>query len=89
MEYKQFLTTQELADILGISRIAVFKKIKNGQIKAKKIGRNYLIEKKDITSLKNKEVHKGYEKDIEEEIKKGVTKVIEEYSETLKKLGSE
>lgn len=48
MEQKDFFTTGELAKLLGISRVAVFKRIKNGSIKAKKIGRNFVILKKDI-----------------------------------------
>lgn len=51
MESKDFYTTKELAGILGISRVAVFKKIKNGTIKAKKIGRNFAIFKKDNGGL--------------------------------------
>ena len=47
MDLKDFYTTKELAEILGISRVAVFKKIKNGTIKAQKIGRNFVIFKKD------------------------------------------
>ena len=48
MKTDRFLSTSELADILGISRIAVFKKIKSGQIKAQKVGRNYVIDRKDL-----------------------------------------
>lgn len=51
MELKDFYTTKELAKILGISRVAVFKKIKNGTIKAQKIGRNFVIFKKDNGGL--------------------------------------
>lgn len=51
MEEKDFYTTKELAAILGISRVAVFKKIKNGTIKAQKIGRNFVISKKDNGGL--------------------------------------
>ncbi|MBN2197695.1 helix-turn-helix domain-containing protein [Candidatus Wolfebacteria bacterium] len=51
MELKDFYTTAELAKVLGISRVAVFKKIKNGLIKAQKIGRNFVIFKKDIGGL--------------------------------------
>lgn len=45
---KDFYTTGELAVYLEISRIAVFKRIKTGSIKAQKIGRNFVIFKKDI-----------------------------------------
>jgi excisionase family DNA binding protein len=51
MEHKDFYTTAELAKILRISRIAVFKKIKSGIIKAQKIGRNFVIFKKDIDGI--------------------------------------
>ncbi len=40
---KEYLSTSELAKLLGVSRIAVFKKIKSGKIKAFKIGRNYVV----------------------------------------------
>ncbi len=53
MNQKDFYTTAELAKILGISRVAVFKKIKNGTIKAQKIGRNFVVFKKDIGDLEN------------------------------------
>ncbi len=51
MDTKDFYTTAELAKILGISRVAVFKKIKNGTLLARKIGRNFVIFKKDIGGL--------------------------------------
>lgn len=42
-----YRSVRELAQELGISRIAVFKKIQKGQIKALKVGRSYLIPKDD------------------------------------------
>lgn len=39
----QYISTAELAKLLHVSRIAVFKKIQSGKIKAFKIGRNYVI----------------------------------------------
>ncbi len=44
---KEFVSTGELAKMLGISRIAVFKKIKKGEIKAVKVGRNFVIKRED------------------------------------------
>ena len=46
---KEFFTTTQLAKILGISRIAVFKRIKAGKIDAIKDGRDFLI---PINSIK-------------------------------------
>lgn len=51
MESKEFYTTKELAELLGISRIAVFNRIKKGNIKAQKMGRNFIIFKKDIGDM--------------------------------------
>jgi excisionase family DNA binding protein len=45
---KDFYTTNELAKLLKISRISVFKRIGRGNIKAQKFGRNFIIFKKDI-----------------------------------------
>ena len=36
-------TVKEIADLLGISRVAVFNKIKNKQIKAKMMGKTRVI----------------------------------------------
>jgi type I restriction enzyme M protein len=55
MGYKNYLTTNELAKILGISRQAIFKKIKNKEILAISKGRDYLIPKDRLPEeIKNK-----------------------------------
>ncbi|MFH1710175.1 MAG: helix-turn-helix domain-containing protein [bacterium] len=82
---KEYLTIAELAKILGISRIAVFKKVKKGQIKAEKIGRNYAILKTAMSDILGKELGKS----DKEEIDKAVHKTVQEYGETLKLLGKE
>lgn len=51
MKSKNFYTTTELAKILKISRIAVFNKIKRGEIKAQKMGRNFVIFKRDLENI--------------------------------------
>ena len=48
---EDYISVAELAQQLGISRIAVFKKIKKGQIKAIKIGRSYAINKAELRSF--------------------------------------
>jgi len=82
---KNYYSTIELAKLLGISRQAVLKKIKNGQIKAEKIGRNYFIPGKDFKDS----VREDLTDKIKEEIGRGVAKVIKEYGDTLKMLGNE
>lgn len=51
---KDFYTTNELADLLQISRISVFYRLRNGSIKGCKMGRNFVIFKKDIDVKKIK-----------------------------------
>ncbi len=82
---KDFLSTIEVAKLLGISRIAVFKKIKSGEIRAQKIGRNFVIAKKDLPFLSGKELSESEKLGINET----VSRVVSEYGETLKLLGKE
>lgn len=80
---KEYITIPELAKILGISRIAVFKKVKQGEIKAAKIGRNYAISKGVLEGLLGKTLNEEDKKRIDSAVKKTVA----EYGETLKLLG--
>ncbi|MBM3255889.1 MAG: helix-turn-helix domain-containing protein [Candidatus Moranbacteria bacterium] len=82
---KKHFTTAEMAKILGISRIAVFKKIKSGKLKAEKIGRIYAIERKNLPDIFKKEPSEKEKKEIE----KSVRKTVKEYKETLILLGKE
>lgn len=45
---KDFYTTAELAEILGISRISVFKRVRRGSIRGQKVGHSFIIFKKDL-----------------------------------------
>lgn len=45
---KNFYTVSELAKLLGISRISVFKRVRQGSINGQKLGRNFIILKKDV-----------------------------------------
>ncbi len=84
MKDKKFLSTTELAKILGISRIAVYKRIKTGKIKARKVGHDFIIDKKYLGDI----LEKGLKREEKLEIEKAIKKIIEEYSETLKLLGA-
>ena len=54
MQKEKYLTIPQVAKLLGISRIAVYKKVKNGQIKAEKIGRNYAIPREIVRIAQRK-----------------------------------
>lgn len=82
---KSLISTSQLAEILGISRVAVFKKIKAGVIPAEKIGRNYVIRRADIPEAVKGVLTRQKRGDIEAAVKKAT----EEYGETLRLLGKE
>mgnify|MGYP001561351017 CR=1 FL=1 len=84
-----FISVAELAKMLGISRIAVFNKIKKGQIPAEKIGRSYAISMEHVNEIISGSNLNVLTEDKKEEIKKAVEKVVKEYGETLKLLGKE
>ena len=85
MEKKRLFSTMEIAKILGISRIAVFKKIKSGEIKATKVGRNYAISDEILTQVLGKKITSKQKREIE----KAVHKTVKEYGDVLKRLGKE
>lgn len=80
-----YLTVTQLAEILGMSRIAVHKKIKKGEIEAKKIGNFYVIPKSYISEVFGKTLSAHWKKIIE----KAVHKAVKDYGEVLLKLGNE
>ena len=85
MDNRGFISTAELAEILGISRVAVHKRIKKGEIRATKVGRNYIIDKKDLPEIFGETLKDKDKKIIEQAVKK----TVKEYGETLQLLGSE
>jgi len=82
---KQYYSVKELADLLGTSRVTIFKKIKSGQIKGERVGRNYIINREDIKDFLTTKLTAKVKKEIEN----GVIEVIKQYGEVLKKLGRE
>jgi len=51
MKGEKYLTIPQLAKILGLTRIAVYKKVKKGQIKSIRIGKNFAIPIKEVDKL--------------------------------------
>lgn len=82
---KKYISATEAAKILGISRTAVFNKIQNGDIKADKVGRNYIIAHDELNKILGLELTDEKKKEIEE----SVEKTIKEYGEALRLLGKE
>ncbi len=81
---KPYFTTTEAAKILGISRIAIFKRIKKGQLAAERYGRNYLIKKETIEALGG-----ALTDQRKKEITENIECIFKEYGEALRLLGKE
>lgn len=84
---KEYYTTVEVAKILGVSRVAILKRIKAGKLYATKIGRNYAIPADKII-FPAKGSHKNAELTLDEKtfLDRAVRKTINQYGETLKLL---
>jgi len=82
---KEYLSVSQFAKILGVSRIAIYKKIKKGQIEAIRIGRSFVIPRKYLTDITGKTLSEKNKKIIDE----AVRKIFKEYGEVLKLLGRE
>jgi len=85
VEDKAYITIPQLARILGLSRIAVYKKVKKGEIRAVRIGRNYAIPKNKMAGI----LGKTLTEDDKREIDRAVKKTVREYGEVLRLLGNE
>lgn len=85
MKNKNLVSTTELAKMLGISRIAVFKRIKSGKLRANKIGRSFYIARKDLPEVLGIAVGDKEKKNINE----AVAKAVKQYGETFRLLGRE
>lgn len=81
MSNKKHVTITELAKIMNLSRVQVFRKIKSGEIPAEKVGNIYIIPA-EYASLYTGEMTARDEKMIA----KGVDRVVSQYGEVLKKL---
>ncbi len=81
----EYISIAEFAKILGVSRIAIYQKIKRGQIKAIRIGRSYAIPRKYVTDITGKTLSE----EDKELIDRAVKKTFQEYGELLKLLGRE
>jgi len=81
----KYITIPKLAEILGISRIAVYKRVRRGEIPAIMVGRTYIITDRTVNQILGKKLSPKGKKRIE----LAVQKTVREYGEVLKKLGRE
>lgn len=85
MKKQEYLTIPQMAKMLGISRIAVYRKVKKGQIKAERIGRSFAIRRDTIEARRDKALIVRDKRRIDA----AVRKAFKEYGETFRLLGRE
>lgn len=85
MAKQKFITIPQLAKLLGLSRIEVYRKVRKGQIPAIRIGRNYAISDRDVAHILGKKMSSKDKSQISAAIKKAV----KDYGEVLKRLSRE
>jgi excisionase family DNA binding protein len=49
----------EVADLLRVSRMTVYRLIKDGQLKAMRVGRNYRLREDDVDEYLSKRYHEA------------------------------
>jgi len=89
LKEREYITIPQLAKLLGISRIAVYKKVKKGHIQATRIGRNYAIAtdyiRKNITDIKTALLE---EEDLSS-VERIMLQAMHEYGSVFKGLGKD
>ena len=85
MKRRGYITIPQLAKMLGVSRIAVYKRVKKGQIKAERVGRSFAIARRDVAGILGRALGKKGQRQIDRAVKKTVA----EYGEALRLLGNE
>lgn len=79
------ITIPQLAQMLGISRIAVYRKVKAGQIPATKIGRTYVIADRTVNEVLQK-VMRPRDK---QRVDRAIRRAVRDYGDVLKRLARE
>ena len=82
---EKYITIPQLAKLMGLSRIEVYRKVRKGQIKAEKIGKMYVITDSEVAHILGEKISPKEKSQIE----KAVKKTVKDYGEVLRKLGKE
>jgi len=89
MDKREYLSIAQLAKMLGISRIAVYKKVKTGKIKAIRIGKAFAISKEYVNRNFVDILGAPLQEEEKKDIDKSIERTIREYGEVLERLGKE
>ncbi len=82
---KDFYSTAEVAQILNLSRVSVFNRIKKGKIKATKVGRNFIVTHDELLEALGDKIGPAKKAQIE----KAINRAMKDYKEVFEKLAKE
>ena len=85
MDNKRYYSLAQVGRLLGISRIAVYKKVRKGEIEAIRIGRSWAVPASALEHLLGRALREKEKKEIDAVVRR----VVDEYGEVLEKLGRE
>jgi excisionase family DNA binding protein len=85
MKQSKYMSVPQLAKILGVSRVTVYKWVRDGVIPAAKVGRTYVITDKTVNEIIGRSVSPSGERQIEQ----AVRKAVQEYGDVLRRLAKE
>lgn len=82
MGNEKLLSVSEVAEIMGISRTHVLRKIKSGELLAQKVGKTYTISSSHLPGI-----YQPLTKTGKKQIDRAVEETVKEYGEVIRKLG--
>lgn len=82
---KKIYSLKEVADLLGVSRVTVFRWVKSGRLPATKIGNSYVVSVEDLPH----HLLGGISEEKKEHIRHAVSRALDEYGETFRALARE
>lgn len=79
---KELLSVTDVSQLLGISRTHVLRKIQAGEIKAEKIGKSYIIRRKNLPGI-----HRPTDEMERKKVEEAIDKTMADFGEVIRKLG--
>jgi len=81
----KLFTVPQLADLLGVSRVTIWRKVRSGEIPAQNVGGMNLISQEEISHVLSKNITQAEKDAIDEAVRKGIA----DFSEVFKELARE
>lgn len=82
MTHNKLLSVSEVAEMMGMSRTHVLRKIKSGELPAQKVGKTYTILSSHLPGI-----YQPLTETDKKQIDRAVEETLKEYGEVIRKLG--